>query len=367
MLALSYYAHADVSQEAYRVYNRLNGVPPSSQVLTKMVDEFNQGNSLNAALIAIDDEQGRFYRSTVRKMVAPWTNESGAVRVPLNDFTATVMGIIRDELPYHRVLWDDIIYTVDAPLPDYSLRNNDHYQQAEEQGLDLRQKLKLAQPSLLTRLNADTVSGVLTSYSFARAFYNAGTNRAAVRFSFKPFLCMDVEQLSDVTRPDNRVRRDVSRAPGGDSSVYKSKCVGCHAGMDALAGAFAYLDYNDDDGLIFNPLAVGQKFNRNEHEFPYGYITHDDSWKNLWVHGPNHVLGWKGQTEGSGVKSYGYMLSQSQQFARCSVTQVLSTVCQLEEGAAETQSLIDQLSLSFAKDYNLKRVFAQAALACRGS
>ena len=56
---------------------------------------------------------------------------------------------------------------------------------------------------------------------------------------------MDMEQVHDTSIIPDRIRQDVSRSPGGDSRVFLNNCIGCHAGMDPLAQAFAYYNYNE--------------------------------------------------------------------------------------------------------------------------
>ena len=88
----------------------------------------------------------------------------------------------------------------------------------------------------------------MTTRAAAQAFFVAGTNRAMFRFTMMNHLCKDLEQVHDVTRPPDRIRQDVSRSPGGDSRVFLNNCVGCHSGMDPLAQAFAYYNFNETTG-----------------------------------------------------------------------------------------------------------------------
>ena len=55
----------------------------------------------------------------------------------------------------------------------------------------------------------------------------------------------DMEQVHDTSITPDRIRQDVSRSPGGDSRVFLNSCIGCHAGMDPLAQAFAYYNYDE--------------------------------------------------------------------------------------------------------------------------
>ena len=65
------------------------------------------------------------------------------------------------------------------------------------------------------------------------------------RFTLLNHLCRDMEQMHDTTRPPDRIRQDVTRSPGGDSSVFLNNCIGCHSGMDPMAQAFAYYDFDE--------------------------------------------------------------------------------------------------------------------------
>ena len=59
------------------------------------------------------------------------------------------------------------------------------------------------------------------------------------RFTMVNHFCKDMEQLHDPRLSPDRIRQDVSRSPGGDSRLFLNNCIGCHNGMDPLAGAYA--------------------------------------------------------------------------------------------------------------------------------
>ena len=46
----------------------------------------------------------RFYNVTLKNIVTPWTNRDQTVFVPLNDYTATVIGMVRDDVPFNTAL-----------------------------------------------------------------------------------------------------------------------------------------------------------------------------------------------------------------------------------------------------------------------
>lgn len=354
-------------EQANRIYNNLNGHPGSDEELKSIADLLDKGQLTDAALRAIDTEHHSFYHITLRQILNLWANEARSNRFPLTDMQATAIGMVRDGLPFNEFLYADIVYIAENPeLPAYSLENNDHYKAIEDQGLELAKVLVRKKQSELTTLVASVSSGALTSRGFSEAYYQGGTNRAALRFTMLNFMCRDMEQLGDTSRPDFSVRRDVSRSPGGDPTIYKTKCVGCHAGMDALAGAFAYFDF-DNGSLIYDPISPQAKYSVNSDAFPDGFVSKDNSWKNLWISGPNAILGWRGLDEGQGVKSFGSMVSRSEQFSRCMSQQALSAVCRVQGDASEYATLVNYLATRFERNaYNLKNLFAHAALSCRG-
>ena len=58
-----------------------------------------------AARIAMQSPS--FYRVVLKNFATPWTNRDQTVFAPLNDYTATVIGMIRDDKPFNTVLSAD--------------------------------------------------------------------------------------------------------------------------------------------------------------------------------------------------------------------------------------------------------------------
>lgn len=367
-------------EQAKRIHDRLAGVPPTSAVLDTMAAKISTGDAIGAAQDAMANPS--FYNVTLKNFVTPWTNEERSVFAEFNDYTATVIGMIRDDVPFNQVLTEDIVYvgaagTVTAP---YSQSDNEHYIQLENQQVDLSDPSRLvrttqsSQPG--TAVDSSSAAGVMTTRAFAKAYFRAGTNRRAWRFVAMNYLCRDMEQLLDVTRPADRVRQDVSRSPGGDSALFLNNCVGCHSGMDAMSGAFAYYEYEHDpdndpagnDGrLLYTPGEVQAKFFSNANTFPGGYVTTDDSWINYWRNGPLAVMGWNGnQSQGKGAKSLGAEVAASRAFAQCQVEKVFQQVCFHPAGSPQDRAEIDRIATVFTSNYSMKRVFAEVASYCKG-
>src|SRR5882724_6555488 len=132
-------AAAGSREQAMRIHDRVNGSPPTQAVLDSMQTAIDAGNPVGAALQAIDDPNGDFYSVVLKNFVTPWTNRAQTAFAPLNDYTATVIGMVRDEVPFNTVLSADILYVGKGSLglPAYSTSGNDHYAQMEAQGVNL--------------------------------------------------------------------------------------------------------------------------------------------------------------------------------------------------------------------------------------
>ena len=365
-------AFAGPREQARRIHDRLAGVPPTETVLAAMEADVasGQAGAIAAAYTAMDNSS--FYNVTLKNFAAPWTNRDESVFVPLNDYIATVIGMIRDDKPFNTLLSANIIYVGPGSLPPYSNNNNDHYAAMENQGIDMQAELQERVQSNVTGLDSSGVAGVWTTRAAAEAFFVAGTNRAQFRFTMVNHLCNDMEQVHDVVLTPDRIRQDVSRSPGGDSRLFLNNCIGCHTGMDPLAGAFAYYDFDEtSQSLQYTPGAVQPKYFNNDTNFETGYRTTDDSWVNYWREGQNQFLGWAQTGPGStgsgfGAASMGEELGNSDAFASCQVKKVFRAVCLREPEDAADRFQVDQMVTSLKTGYRMKQTFAEAAVYCMG-
>ena len=384
-------AHAGPREQARVIHDRLAGVPPSDLVLTQMENVIATNGSdplcppgvsgaTCAAHIAMNNVN--FYNVTLKNFAAPWTNREQSVFVPLNEYIATVIGMIRDNVPFNTLLSANLTYhgrpgvVSAAPSPD----NNLHYEQLEENNINLRDELVSAPQSTVQAIPDFATAGVMTSRAASKAFFIAGTNRAMFRFTMLNHMCYDMEQVHDPRIPPDRIRQDVSRSPGGDSRLFLNNCIGCHNGMDPLAGAYAYYNYNEvnesQGRLVYTDGEVHSKYFNNDQNFPQGYRTTDDSWENRWRVGQNSHLGFGPEpfASGNGAKSLGEELGNSDAFAACQVRKVFRAVCLRDPDlgdAADTSDLAAFTSIkssftSGAPVYSMKRAFAETAVYCMG-
>jgi hypothetical protein len=365
--------------QAKRMYDRIAGVTAYDATLTSMV-----GMDATQAALNIVTKDPAFYNNTIRNLAMPWTNRDQTVFAPLNDYVATVVGMVRDNVPFNTLLSADLVYIADGSatstysLPAYSPGNNDLYQQMDDNGVDLKAHLVSSTQSALTGVPATATAGVLTTRAAAAAFFINGTNRAMFRFTMMNHLCSDLQTIMDTTRPPDRIRQDVTRSPGGDSGLFLNNCIGCHSGMDPMAQAFAYYNFNNTDPtttatvgqIVYTAGQVQPKYFINNTNFPQGYVTPDDRWDNRWRGGVNSLLGWDPNQTGSGqgAKSLGQELAGSQAFAGCQVTRVFKYVCFRAPSNAADRTQVATMVASFkSSNYSLRQVFADAAVYCMGN
>lgn len=365
------------ADQATRMYNRITGSPPTAPQLASMMAK---SDPVAAALFATQDPS--FYNNTVRNLAAPWTNRDQSVFVPLNDYIATVVGMVRDDVPFNTLLSADLVYIgAGSGIPAYSTTNNDMYQTMDTNGVDLSSKSNLvpSPQSALSGIPAAATAGVMTTRAAANAFFMDGTNRRMFRFTMMNHLCNDLQTVMDITRPPDRIRQDVTRSPGGVSTLFLNNCIGCHSGMDPMAQAFAYYQFSynvttDPTGaagqLVYTAGQVQPKYHINNTNFPQGFNTPDDSWVNRWRAGPNYILGWSssGTGSGNGAKSLGVELESSATFDSCQVTRVFKSVCLRAPSTPKDTSQVASMIASFqTHQYQLRQPFAEAAAYCMGT
>lgn len=375
-------AQAGAREQAKRMHDRIAGVPPTDTELNAMLaimdtDSDGETDSESAAreAAALAMDAPAFYNVTLKNLFTPWSNEEQDVFADLNDFTATLIGLVRDGRDFREALYNDIIY-VGNVSPGYSAGSNDHYVALQNSGAHLGDETVLLRRSQseVTGLPSAATAGVMTTRAAAKAYFVDGTNRAMLRFTLLNFLCSDLEELKDTSLVPDRIRQDVTRSPGGDSRIFMNNCVGCHTGMDPLAQAYAYYDWTGEEGeasgqIQYTAGTVQEKYLINAENFRYGYVTPDDRWDNYWREGQNSALGWDTDLPGSGqgAKSMGMELAHSNAFAQCQARQVFQTVCLHAPATADDHAQVASMVSGFrAAHYNMQNLFTDAAVYCRG-
>ena len=367
-------ALANDRDRAKRIHDRIAGTPPSEATLDQMEALVAAGNPVGAANIAT--QAPAFYNVTLKNMAVPWTNRDQTVFAPLNDYVATFIGMVRDDVPFNTALSADLTYTVNGVTPAASATSNQHYINAEDSAVNLFTALQPATQSSVQGIPPAATAGFLTSRAASEAFFIDGTNRAMFRFTMINHMCRDMEQVHDTSLPPDMIRQDVSRSPGGDSRVFLNNCIGCHSGMDPLARAFAYYDFDNGTAdapgsmrLVYTAGTVQPKYFNNNTNFAPGFVTPDDAWENRWRKGQNSLLGWSSALpgKGTGAKTMGEELANSNAFAQCQVEKVFKTVCFRAPGNAADRNQVATMTTDFKNGgYHLKQIFAESAAYCMG-
>ena len=125
VMQLASAAHAGPNEQAKRIYDRIAGEPPTQAELSTMVNAITAAcgtggcaagdpGLVTAAQTAV--AAPGFYNVVLKNMVMPWTNRDQTVFAPLNDYAATVIGMVRDDIDFNTALSADILYTVTAPV-----------------------------------------------------------------------------------------------------------------------------------------------------------------------------------------------------------------------------------------------------------
>jgi hypothetical protein len=357
------------AQQAVLLHTRLTGVPPSATVLSQMTADITGGNLEGAAALATSQPQ--FYNVTLRNIFAAESNRDGSVFVPLNDYIVTAIGMVHDDVPYNTALSADILYTLKASgLPAASASNNNHYQMADTNVVDISANLVKTQQSSTYGYPAAAVAGLITTRAGAIQHFDAGTNRRGYNINIINQTCHQMEQIMDTSLPSDRIRQDVAASPGGDSRVRLQSCVGCHSHMDPMAGAFAYYDFNETSGsMVYTAAKVAPKYFINSSNNPYGYVTTDDSWESRMRLGgaDTNIFQFDSSLpgKGNGAAAFGTEIAGSGAFASCQVQKAFKAVCLRAPASAKDGTEVATLTTAFKTGgYKFKQVFADAALYC---
>ena len=133
LIVLSSTAQAGPLEQAKRIHDRIAGVPPSPTVLANMADDINGVNGRSASDAAYQAMNNpAFYSVTLKNLSTPWTNIDFDPFAPLNDYSATVIGMVRDDTDFREILSANVLYRGNtnhsslAGAPAYSNNSNAH-------------------------------------------------------------------------------------------------------------------------------------------------------------------------------------------------------------------------------------------------
>lgn len=380
-------------RQAKLLLEKISGtkIPSDHSLLAPMVAKIDQNDLLGAAQIATTHPN--FLNVTVKQMALKMSTREETMRLKLNDFAASFIGVTRDETDARELLNGNFIYMADATkipanvtvrsnLVNDVARSNNHYNDLDNVRVDIgqvlmritNQPLASSDDSTATIINNPDPAGVLTSRTFMSAHAIDGTNRRPVEFTFREFMCNPIQNWADIKVSDQRIGRDIDRFPGGDNMKFVTSCKGCHSVMDGFRGAFGKWDAMNNrpayggirNGGSFSGAGIANKMNKNNTVFPDGFVTRDDSFINNARGTANaNLFGWRdnGAAGGNGVKEFGNLIANSEQFSRCMVKRVYEATCRRTLDITSHQSYVEAEAKKFEQNaYNLKRLFQDVAI-----
>lgn len=393
-LSPSAFAQTQIQKDdAKWILERITGVKwaANSPVMTQAYAMAATGN--RAGIAALATRQAQFLNVTVKNFGLQMSNRDETIRVPLNDFTASIIGVTRDGTDARELLYGNFFYAGNENVlaldqnvfADQFLRSNRHYEDLDNRRVDFGATLVRINSQRLFENEVDRVAtvapnpdpaGILTSRAWINAHAFAGTNRRPVEFAFREFLCIPIEKWADAAASDVRIGRDIDRFPGGDHMKFQTTCKACHTVMDGFRGAWAKWNFEGSIAVqsdVRRSQANGQgimnKMNQNAAVYGGGYVTTDSSWINNAERGINSTtFGWRGldgrspASSGTGVNGFGRLIAHSQRFSTCMAKRVFESVCRKDLGETEL-SVYQSMGTQFeGSNYNLKRLFESAAL-----
>ena len=178
-----------------------------------------------------------FYNITVKNLATPLSNRFFDSLEPLNDFTSTWIGIVRDDRDARELLTGNHIYvpqtfkTSNDQVCASSMvyKSNSPYDTLVTNVTNLRTNLVPVRQCVYNTQNFDSdtpvlasdPAGLLTTRSWGKAHMFAGTNRRAVEYALNVFLCRDISSLRDSEMPDWHIDRKSTRL--NSSHIQKSR------------------------------------------------------------------------------------------------------------------------------------------------
>lgn len=343
---------------AKRLFRRLTGVPIllTDPRLSQMAGLIAEGRAREAAAIATEDSN--FYQVTVKNLAAELSSKNETPYIGLDDFQATFIGTVRDEIDARSLLTGNYLYK--SPIGVASRRDNKSYDAVDDQHLDYKSILMKQEPQWTGDEAMRNHAGLMTTRAWGWN-YDAGTNRRAVVNAFSRFLCKPIGLWKVPYLDEDSIARDVDRNPGGNPKVFQDQCRTCHASQDPMRDAFSSLDFLNGDLIELPPGRAAPKYRRGTTTYPQGHVTVDDHWVNPIAKFKPELGFDPDMTSGQGVEEFGRMLAHSKAFNSCMAQRVFSSVCQRQPGR-EDDALIAGLASSFESGgHNLKKLFQETA------
>lgn len=310
---------------AKALFERATGVKINIQDprIIQMSQLLSQGKPKAAIQIAINDPM--FTNVRAKNFAIQLSNKSGVVNKPLDDMSALITGIIRDNIDFRKILTSDFRYDLagggsEGSYVDMLMNNgfieyegNYLFQESDKNNNSRRffnlHEALVKKDGFYTSIYIDRVdsvtagaitsltdrmqklnqtlhveklpesAGVLTTRAFGINNYNGGTNRRPIEYVVTQFLCSSMSEIANNQVSDFYIGKDVSRFPGGDHEAFVNNCKSCHTIMDSWRGAFGKIDYKEfrtSGGGFLTGIVHGDIFRQDRFS---SYLKIRDFWK----------------------------------------------------------------------------------------
>lgn len=379
-------AHGLTEEDVAEVLSkRLGGEPIGLAPDRNQIMALARARNFRAVAQHISTTRAGFLNATVKEWAAVLVTRSRDTQQEWNEGIAFLVGLVKDNRDAREIFTGNYTYVGDEALltaanvtPSRrrpSQRNDDHYVEIGRlpnpasvlvrRGPQREQYFRFENNAFVPDFSPvpeNETTGLFTTRSWGQQHIATGTNRRDIQYKFSSFLCADFQPgpdvlvvLKDTSTQDTRIRRDVDRSPGGQTSVFLNNCKGCHGTIDGFGGSNASFNF----GEMFAWQASPQnKMNQNGTIFPGGYVTTDSSWVNVMRPETQRRLGWPASaTDGEGALSLTAAMAETDAFPRCMAHRTFSVLCRRHPEPNE-RSTIETLAAEFrASGYNLRTLF----------
>lgn len=110
---------AQARDHIIRLYGRVSGLPPTAAQVAELLPSMKNGNPAPTVFAAMEEDS--FYSLSLLRMFSPYSNVEGAIDERLNDFTATVIGLVRDNEDMRNMIAGDLLYIANPALQEYRI------------------------------------------------------------------------------------------------------------------------------------------------------------------------------------------------------------------------------------------------------
>lgn len=321
---------------------------PDHAKLQQVANLLSSGRRLEAARFITSQEQD-YLELLVVQIVNDMLYADRSNRTQtMTDALAMVLGIVRDDRRFDSILYDKGRYTISNSRFTAARNTFNQYSRTGDNLLTDLVRLEAGDTSLGYAIADEDVAGILSTDAWALQYVIGGTERRNIQ-GLVQLVGMELDDLRDTNVSSTFVARDISRVPDSfQPNLFFNFCLTCHYVIDPQRDAFFKFARGnvvlpggaEMTGLVSAANGNGN-FAINTNNFPSGWVTTNNRWRNMMTPKVASAFGWRGASTGMGAGSLGLAWSQSSAFYRAIVKRALNQLCPNSEvGSKLMESLI---------------------------